>query len=720
MSAYSQRYRVVFFFLVPLIFHQVYSQEKIDTSITEVNILNEVIVTDQYKRGSVSGKLFTVNEISRQDIEKLAGNTLADILHYQLNIDIIPDAQSGRSTVRMFGLGGEYVKILVDNMPMVSDNGYGNNIDINQINLDEVERIEVVEGAMGVLYGDNAVAGLINIVTKKGIEGKWEVQAGLQEETVGGEYDWSEKGRHIQSLKMSYNISDRLYVSASFNRNDFQGFFNNFRGKDYFKIEGSEVKNDELRGHEWNPKEQLNLTGGLYYTAPRFNVYYKFGYYDETLDIYSHVVNSRAENGAYSITANDQQYNTSRFVHQLYADGKWKTMNYTLSLSFQKQERDFMGYVYNVGERRKQEVTKDITDQSSDLLFSRGVLSQIFPKSELFDLTVGYELVNQKGYDVSASGAHSAEIVEKRLENYDAFATVDLNFTDRFSLYPGLRINNNSSYGTHWIWGLTAGYELTDDIKLKGVFGSAYKTPSFEQLFYYFVDANHDVQGNPDLRPEDGLSALVSVEKRSDLNNVSLKHSIKAFHFNIKDKISLILVGNDSPGGSFRYMNIDSHRVLGASFENSLRYKNLSAGLGLSYIGIAQELGSEENSRDDYLYNFTGNAVLSYTIPSKKIILTTQLKYNGAQPQYVEKNNDAGETVYVKGKQDAFTWWDASAKKYFLNNSLELTAGVRNLLDVVSVNTTAVAGGAHGGPPNSALLGYGRSFYLKLLYKFKN
>lgn len=697
-----------------------YAQSVTDSTSTGINRLEEVVVTDQYKKGSVPGKLFTVNQINRQAIDRVGGNNLADVLHYYLNIDVMPDAQSGRSTVRMFGLDGAYVKILVDNIPLVSDNGYGNDIDITQVNLDDVERIEVVEGSMGVLYGDNAVAGVINIVTKKGSNGKWEVEAALQEETVGGEYDWSDKGRHIQSLKIGHNITDKLYISAGVNRNDFQGFFNDYQGKDYFKVQGNSVVNDGLRGYEWNPKEQLNLTGGLYYTTLALSLYYKFGYFDETLDIYNHTVNARIEDNAYKITANDVLYKTSRFLHQFYADGKWNTMNYTLSLSFQKQERDNLGYIYNVGEQRNEEVTLDVTDQSSDLLFSRGALSGIFPKSDFFDLTVGYELVNQEGYDISASGSHSTDIVENRLENYDVFAAADLNITDKFSLYPGLRLNNNSSYDTHWIWGLSAGYEFTDDMKLKGVFGSAYKTPTFTQLFYYFVDANHDVQGNPDLKPEDGISALVAVEKRSDLGKVRFTNALKGFHFNIKDKINLILVGDgDTSGGSFRYMNIDQHKVLGASLENMLYYKKLRAGLGLSYIGIAQELGEESNSRDDYLFNFTANVSLSYTVPSIETVFSTQLKYNGKQPQYVQQTDDTGETVYIKGEQDPYTWWDASIRKSFLNETLELTAGARNLLDVVSVNTTAVAGSAHGAPPGNILLGYGRSFYLKLLYNFK-
>ena len=61
---------------------------------------------------------------------------------------------------------------------------------------------------------------------------------------------------------------------------------------------------------------------------------------------------------------------------------------------------------------------------------------------------------------------------------------------------------------------------------------------------------------------------------------------------------------------------------------------------------------------------------------------------------------------------------DGTIKKALFSNKLEVTAGVRNILDVTSVNTTAQPGGAHSGPPVSQLLGYGRSYFLKLLYKF--
>ena len=67
----------------------------------------------------------------------------------------------------LFGLDGEYFKVLIDNVPIINEGGFGNGTDLTLINLDDVERIEIVEGAMGVQYGSNAFTGIINIITKK-------------------------------------------------------------------------------------------------------------------------------------------------------------------------------------------------------------------------------------------------------------------------------------------------------------------------------------------------------------------------------------------------------------------------------------------------------------------------------------------------------------------------------------------------------------------------
>lgn len=155
--------------------------------------LEQTVISGQYNRQSVKKSIYEVRVIDREMIERQAGNTLADILNQTLNMNIIPNSSSGKSSVQMFGLDGQYFKILVDNIPLVNDEGLGNNTDLTQINLDDIQQIEIVEGAMGVEYGANSIAGVINIITKKGGKSKFDISASLQEETIGDEYNWKIK-----------------------------------------------------------------------------------------------------------------------------------------------------------------------------------------------------------------------------------------------------------------------------------------------------------------------------------------------------------------------------------------------------------------------------------------------------------------------------------------------------------------------------------------------
>ncbi|MGB2684205.1 MAG: TonB-dependent receptor plug domain-containing protein, partial [Olleya sp.] len=175
---------------------------------TLVQKLEEVVITGQYNPQSIKKSVHNVIIIDRKKIDQQAANNLADLLNFNLNLNIIPSAQTGRSTISFFGLDAQYFNILVDNIPLVSDNGVGNNIDLTQINLDDIERIEIVEGAMGVEYGANAVSGVINIITKKTVNHDWEIQSFIQEETVSNEYALFDEGRHIQGINIGHNFNE--------------------------------------------------------------------------------------------------------------------------------------------------------------------------------------------------------------------------------------------------------------------------------------------------------------------------------------------------------------------------------------------------------------------------------------------------------------------------------------------------------------------------------
>ncbi len=690
-----------------------YAQETvIDT--TQVEKLSEVVVVGESNVMSLSKKLFTVGTIKRKDIENVAGNNLADVLFNNLNITVNPDASNGRSTISLFGLDGQYVKILIDGIPVVSDNGVGNNIDITQINIDDVERVEIVEGSMGVLYGDNSVAGVINIITKRGLrDDGWEIQLSLQEETVGQEFEFFDQGRHIQNFRVTNQVNEKLSYSFGASRNDFAGFYNGFRGQNYANIQDGTVVNDSLRGTEWNPKEQITASANLDLDIGKHNFFYKLQFFDENLDIYSRIVNGRFEDGRLNPTALDRNYETDRWVSNLNVSGplKGKT-KYNVSFSYQTQKRNYQEYVYNIINQQTQSIETDVLSQSSNVWYSKAFINHIVPKSNFFDLQFGYEFTNQTGFDAIATGDYSSDVVENTITNYELFGVSEFKPTKKLSINPGARFTHSSQFKNHLIWSLSSTYDFTEKLKLKAVVGSAYRAPNFEELFFYFVDANHNVRGNPNLQPEDGISVFVNLKDNYRIAEEGfLSPSFNIFYIDLKNAITSITTEDENGNLLFTQDNIDYSKRLGFTLDNGFIYKNWNIGLGATYLGITNAVNKSLGNSFEYLWNLNLQTSLAYSIDKWDTTLSTQLKYTGKTQGVF---TDAEGELFI-GETDAFTWLNASVRAD-LSTHVSATFGARNILDVVSINTGASAGAHSASTAASRLIGNGRSYFLKLSY----
>ncbi|EDM45561.1 TonB-dependant outer membrane receptor [unidentified eubacterium SCB49] len=674
--------------------------------------LEEVVVTGQINPQSVSKSVVEVKVISRKDIERQAGNTLADVLNTTLNLNITPNTSTGKSGVSLFGLDSQYFKVLIDNIPVINEEGVGNNTDLTLINLDDIERIEIVEGAMGVQYGANAVSGIINIITKKSSRNDWEFTVYSQEETIGDEYEWFDKGRHIQSLKVGHNLTEEMYANVVYTRNDFAGFFNDKQGENY-------VINDGLRGHEWLPKLQQNAKGLVSYTKQNLNLFYRFDYLNETIDRFSENVdlNENAATGTINPTALDEIYTNNRFYHHLNGSGTlFNKIGYNVSVSYQKQTKDLERYTYRIQSQEKENIEAG-EYQSRSALFSRGTFSNIINTSKA-NLQLGYELTAEKGSGSSVAIVINpgSDAVTQELNNYDFFAASELQLTKRFSLRPGVRASFSNLFETQYIGSLSAKQTLGEDWELRAILGSANRTPNYNELYTYFVDVNHNVQGNGNLNPEKGVSAFLHLKKKSTLGDgaIRLKNKLSFNYLNLTDRIELIIV-NQSPL-EYQYNNIDRFKALGVFSENEVFYKNFKGQIGASLQGISKVLDSRTQANEDYLFNLQLNSNVSYTLPEWKTTFSLFFKYLGKQQQFVEKTNDQGEQEFVAGETDPYSWMDATVNKSFFDGAFTTTLGCRNLFDVTQVDTTAFEGGAHDGDPAQISLGYGRSYFLKLTY----
>lgn len=688
-----------------------YAQNQAVKDSTKVEKLEEVVVTGQHNPQSVNKSVFEVKVISRADIDRHAGTNLADILNNTLNLNISPNPSTGKSGVSLFGLDSQYFKVLVDNVPIINEEGIGNNTDLTLINLDDVERIEIVEGAMGVQYGANAVSGIINVITKKSSKKDWEISAYVQEESIGDEYEWFSRGRHIQSVKVGHNLTENLYANMVYTRNDFAGFWNDRLGEKY-------DRNDGLRGHEWLPKLQQNAKMLLSYSKNNFSIFYKFDYLNEQIEDYNQTVDPR-ENGSTNTSnpiAQDRIFTNNRFYHHLNTTGSlFKKIYYNVSLSYQEQTKDLERYTYVIRKDEKQNVEEG-EYQARSAFFSRGTFSNLI-NSKIVSLEAGYELTNERGSGspISLEITQGGDVLSQSLDNYDAFGSAEITLSENLSLRPGARVSFSNIFETQFMGSLSAKQTFNNGWELRTVLGSANRTPNYDELYTYYVNINHIVLGNPDLLPEKGLSAFLHLKKSSQLSDgkIRIKNKLSFNYLGIQDRIELIVV-QQSPL-QFEYSNIDSYRTIGAFTENELFYGNFNLQLGASLQGISKVLETR-GTDDDYLFNLQLNASLGYTIPKWNTSFSAFYKYTGEQQQFVEKTNLEGEQVYETGETDAYSWMDATISKSYFQNSFETTLGCRNLFDVTSVNSSAFDGGTHNVSVNQVPLGYGRSYFLKLAY----
>ena len=136
--------------------------------------LEEVVVTGQFEPRKADQSIYKIDVINSKTLTERGVTNLAEALSNETGIRLSVDPSTGTS-IEMQGMGGENVKYLIDGIPIVGRvNG---DIDLAQLNMENVDHIEIVQGPMSVVYGTSALAGVINIITKQNINARNIVKA---------------------------------------------------------------------------------------------------------------------------------------------------------------------------------------------------------------------------------------------------------------------------------------------------------------------------------------------------------------------------------------------------------------------------------------------------------------------------------------------------------------------------------------------------------------
>jgi outer membrane receptor for ferrienterochelin and colicins len=276
---------------------------------------------------------------------------------------------------------------------------------------------------------------------------------------------------------------------------------------------------------------------------------------------------------------------------------------------------------------------------------------------------------------------------------------------------------------------------LTDNIQLRTSYSRGFRAPSLRELYFFFVDINHNIRGNQDLRAE--TSHNFSGALRYSFENAFGAWSIEptAFYNTISDQIALTqpstVNGNVSDVAVLSYVNVDNFRTLGGNLNVALNTESLQANIGVAYIGRYNQLtdvSPEEIESSDTLdrslieteYQFSPEvqANISYNIPSMEVTLAAFYKYTGRLPRIFTDRNDDDKIVSVsQGFIEDYHTLDVTLSKPFWDNTLTLGVGGKNLFNVTDINST-VGGGesVHSSSSASSSLpvAWGRTFTLNL------
>ncbi len=438
---------------------------------TAVLQLEDLVVTGQYEPQSARQSVYRVRTISDDRIRAVGSTRLQDVLNTELNIRFSQDLALGGSNISMQGLSGQNVKILIDGVPMIGRQGTSNEININQININSIERIEIVEGPMSVVYGADALAGVINIITKKPDDGKISGSLRLHEESVGQDYGLSQ-GIHNQSISVGY-AKKKFYSMIDVARNDFDGW----RGS----AEGREM--------EWHPKEQYLTSGLIGFRKQDTDIYYRLDYLNEA------IYNPGDFSG---IEAIDQRYFTNRFMHQLQASTRLnKRLSYTGALSY----TDFS--------RRTQTTTVNRNTGDERLALGPGLqdLTEFIGLTVrgTFQYKISDQLSIQPGYDLNYESGTGGRLKEgvSSIGDYALFASAEYVPNTWLRIRPGLRVVHNTAYeAPPVIPSVNAKIQLTEQQDIRLSYGRGFRAPSIRELYFNFFDASHSIEGNPDLLAE--------------------------------------------------------------------------------------------------------------------------------------------------------------------------------------------------------------------------
>lgn len=645
------------------------AQQPVDS--THNKQLNDAIVTGQYGETSLHQSVYKVKIIDSKRIQQQGAVSLKDVLANELNIRINQDPSLG-SSVNVQGITGQGIKILIDGVPIIGREG--GNIDLTQINLNNVERIEIVEGPMSVNFGTDALGGVINIIMKRPVQKQLQAHAANYFESIG-QYN-TDFGIGLAGKKWGAAFSS---------------------GRNFF--DGYDARENETRYRTWKPREQYFTDFTVTFDGKLGKIRFQNSYFSE-------LVTSRDSGTitpfyAYGL---DEYYRTKRLTNNLFYDKKISAsqqVQFVVSYSHYSRYKNTMRKdLVSLTEEMTKEPEQHDTN-SFQLLMSRGS----FAKNKL-----GAKLNYQVGYEINYEISTGKKIINnyQDIADYSLFSSFEYKPHHRITFRPGLRATYNTRFNAPFIPSINLKWDVASNIRIRASYGKGFRAPTLKEMYLSFVDPSHNIHGNPELKAENSdnvqLFATYEISKQ--------KHVFKVepglFYNDVKNMIDLVMLDVNTLHAS--YTNISSFTSKGFNVISEYKTPVYSFQFGYSRMGRSTSYHID----DVFFYSNEYRLNATVTHPKKHTSLAIFYKYNGKLQTYQYNYiHDNVQLAYV----NAFSLLDITASQPFFKKRLLVTIGSKNILDVHNVQAS-LASGVHMNSTNNATVAMGRTFFFSLRYTF--
>lgn len=565
--------------------------------------LDKIVVTPSRIEESSADVGRTVDVVTSGEMGRSGAQNIADALTDLTSVDISNYGGPGATkNVRMRGSTSSQVLVSVDGRPVNSPRD--GQVDLNNIPMDNIDRIEVVHGPGSSLYGSSAMGGIVNIITKNPPKKGQETELYSSFGTARTYVERMSQGARIS--KFSYLINGEYQSSQGFRPNS-----------------ALSAKDCNLKlGYDPNDQNNLNLNSGFY--TSKLGTPGSINYFDP----------------------DDKQNTLRRFF-----DFNWsfKPDNGAIFSVKAYQNYDRLEFLENNAQRSWETTNqKDIhatTVRGLDLQLNKQL-------TDTYRLISGFNYVKNLN-DSTSTAKHEYALRAGYIEN-----SLDL-FNNKLNLNLSARIDDYSNFGTEFNPSFGALFKPNNDIKFHGLISRSFRVPTFNDL--YWPDSGDGLKGNPNLKPEKGLTEEIGFDIAI---NKRLNSGLTYYHSNYNE---LIQWSSDPVTFITQPENVSSAVIDGIELRNTIFITDrLDLMLDYSYL-IA---------RDDKTHK--------YLVYQPKDKIDSCLKYNDHKGLTVElksqftstRFDDSSNTTKVK----SFFIVGVSASKKF-KNGLTWFTYIDNLLN---------------------------------------